>query len=211
MNRVFAILAALASGLYLILPASSYSPGSAIPKMSMCVLLAALAWRHRLLLLAIALLFSATGDALLAIDGAKLFVPALASFLITHLLYAVIFLRASRETPIAVNAWRTIGMIVPILFAIPYAAILWPHLGSLTVPVTLYIFAIVAMAVLSFRVKQVLVPIGALLFMASDSLIAYTKFLESAAWAGAIIWVTYALAQQLITHGLVRLQLQYRD
>jgi uncharacterized membrane protein YhhN len=204
MNRVLAILAAIASALYLVFSGVAPYPSNAVLKTSVCVLLAALALRSRNWLLASALLFSAIGDALLAIDGTKLFVLALASFLITHLLYAVIFVRVSKEARLALNVRRKIGMVLPIVFAVVYAAVLWPHLGALAIPVLLYIAAIVAMTVLSFRVKEMLVPAGALLFMASDSLIAYAKFIEPMGWQGIFIWVTYAAAQQLITHGLLR-------
>jgi len=210
-NRALAILAAGASVLYLFLAQSLPYPSSAFLKTSMCVLLAVLAWRRQSALLAIALLFSASGDALLAIDGAKLFVPALASFLVTHVLYAVIFVRTSRGTPAAASAWRKAAMVVPIVFAIGYSVVLWPHLGALAIPVLLYIAAIVAMSALSLRVQQIFVPGGALLFMASDSLIAFEKFIEPVTWLGAAVWITYALAQQLITHGLLRVEAGKRD
>ena len=203
MNRALAILAAVASALYLFFSHALPYPSGVVLKTSMCVLLAALAWRSKQALLAVALLFSASGDALLAIDGGKLFVPGLASFLITHLLYAAIFVRVSKQARMAMNPWRTIGMILPIMFAVAYAAVLWPQLGALAIPVLLYIAAIVVMAALSFRVQEIIVPIGALLFLASDSLIAYGKFLESTAWLSPAIWITYALAQQLIAHGLL--------
>jgi uncharacterized membrane protein YhhN len=119
--------------------------------------------------------------------------------------YAAIFVRASRDAPIALGASRRIGMILPIVFAIGYLIVLWPHLGALAIPVMFYIAAIVMMAVLSFRIPQTIVPLGALLFMASDSLIALEKFLWSAEWMGPLVWITYALAQQLITHGLIRI------
>jgi uncharacterized membrane protein YhhN len=204
MNRALGISAAIVSALYLFLSKALPFPGGAILKTSMCVLLAVLALRHKSVLLAVALGFSAAGDALLAIDGARLFVPALSSFLVTHGVYAAIFVRASRDAPIALGASRRIGMILPIVFAIGYSIVLWPRLGDLVIPVLVYIAAIVAMAVLSFRVPQMIVPLGALLFMASDSLISLEKFLWTAEWMGPLVWITYALAQQLITHGLIR-------
>ena len=203
MNRALSIAAAVVSAAYLFLSKTLPYPSGAILKTSMCVLLAVLALRHKSVLLGIALGFSATGDALLAIDGAKLFVPALASFLVTHVMYAAIFMRVSRDAPIAIGASRSIGMILLIVFAIGFSIVLWPHLGALAIPVMVYIAAIVTMAVLSFRIPQMIVPLGAVLFMVSDSLIALEKFLWSATWLSPVIWVTYALAQQLITHGLI--------
>ncbi|HTE41861.1 MAG TPA: lysoplasmalogenase family protein, partial [Steroidobacteraceae bacterium] len=78
------------------------------------------------------------------------------------------------------------------------------HLGALAIPVVLYIAAIVAMTALSFRVPQLFVPVGAVLFMTSDSLIALGKFLWPMRWLGLVIWMTYAMGQLLITFGLLR-------
>ena len=201
MNKALGISAAVVSVLYLFLSNTLPYPGGAILKTSMCVLLALLALRYKSVLLAIALVFSAVGDALLAIDGAKLFVPALASFLTTHVIYAVIFVRVGRGVMVSTSRW--IGMILPILFAVGYLIVLWPRLGALAIPVLFYIAAIVTMTALSFRIPSVIVPLGAMLFLASDSLIALQKFLWSAAWVGPVIWITYAFAQQLITHGML--------
>jgi len=204
MNRLLTILALAAPILYLPLASVLPYPAGVVLKASMCVLLACLAWRHTSPLLAIALLFSAIGDSLLAVDSTRFFVPALGSFLITHVLYAVIFVRVSRKAPIAMTGWRQAGMIAAVVFALSYSFILWPHLGALAIPVVLYIAAIVAMTALSFRVPQLFVPVGAVLFMTSDSLIALGKFLWPMRWLGLVIWMTYAMGQLLITFGLLR-------
>jgi uncharacterized membrane protein YhhN len=52
-------------------------------------------------------------------------------------------------------------------------------------------------------VPVTIVPIGAVLFLASDSLIALDKFLWQAQWLGLAIWITYAAAQLLIAYGLL--------
>ena len=204
MNRALAISAAVASALYLFLGRTLAYPGGAIIKTSMCVLLALLAWRQRQRLLTVALLFSAAGDAILAIEGTNLFVPALGSFLITHLLYAAIFVGLYRTAPFVLAGWRKAMMILAIVFAIGYLVVLWPNLGALAVPVLLYVCAIVTMTAFSFRVQPIIVPAGALLFMISDSLIAYEKFIRPAFWLSAAIWITYAMAQQMIVYGLIR-------
>ncbi len=80
---------------------------------------------------------------------------------------------------------------------------LWPRLGALAPPVVLYMVAIIAMALLALRVRAWMVPLGAVAFVASDSLLALGKFLWSAPWVGPAVWATYALAQLLITFGLL--------
>ena len=194
-------IAAAVALAYLLLPRPY--PGDVALKTSMCVLLAIVAFRGGLKLFALALLFSAAGDALLAYDGQRLFVPGLASFLVTHILYAVVFVLATKGTPRPMTAARKAMLAVIPTFAVVYGAVLWPHLGELAIPVILYIAAIVVMAMLSLRVRAIEVPVGAVLFMASDSLISLGKFLWQAPWVGPLVWITYALAQLLITRGML--------
>jgi uncharacterized membrane protein YhhN len=177
--------------------------GDVALKTSMCVLLAIVAFRGNLKLFALALLFSAAGDAFLAYDGERLFVPGLASFLVTHVLYAVVFVLATKGAPAPMSTGRNVTLAIIVTFAIAYGAVLWPNLGALAIPVMLYIAAIVVMAMLSLRVPAIEVPAGAVLFMASDSLISLEKFLWQAAWIGPLVWITYALAQLLIARGML--------
>jgi uncharacterized membrane protein YhhN len=202
-DRALAFLALIAPIAYLLLLGVKPYPGDVILKTSLCALLALLAWRHEKRLLAVALLFSALGDALLDLNGAKLFVPALASFLITHLLYATMFLRVAKLRFARLQVWRLMLLVLVPLFAIAYTMVLWPKLGNLSLPVACYIAAIVAMTVFSLRVPVAIVPIGAGLFLISDSLIALEKFLWQAGWIGPTIWITYAAAQLLIAYGMV--------
>ena len=194
-------IAAAVALAYLLLPRPY--PGDVPLKTSMCVLLAIAAFRSNLRLFALALLFSAAGDAFLAYDGERLFVPGLASFLATHVLYAVVFVLATKGTAAPMSAGRKVTLAVIPTFAVAYSIVLWPNLGALALPVVLYIAAIVVMAMLSLRVRAIEVPLGAVLFMASDSLISLEKFLWQAAWVGPLVWITYALAQLLITRGML--------
>jgi uncharacterized membrane protein YhhN len=194
-------LAAAVALAYLVLPRPY--PGYVALKTSMCVLLAVLAFRGGFRLFAVALLFSAAGDAFLAYDGERLFVPGLASFLATHVLYAIVFVLATRTSGAPLTLGRKATLAIIPAFAAVYSAVLWPNLGALAVPVVLYIGAIVVMAMLSLRVRAIEVPLGAVLFMISDSLISLEKFLWSAALIGPLVWITYALAQLLITRGML--------
>lgn len=178
--------------------------GDVALKTSMCVLLAVAAFRGKLKLFALGLLFSAAGDAFLAYDGERLFVPGLASFLVTHVLYAVVFVLATKGAAAPTSAGRKAMLAIVPTFAVAYSALLWPNLGALAIPVMLYIAAIVVMTMLSLRVRAIEVPLGAALFMVSDSLIALEKFLWQTAWVGPLVWITYALAQLLITRGMLR-------
>lgn len=206
LGQTLAFAAVAAPLLYLLLQAFRPYPGDVALKTSMCVLLALIAWRAQAKLLALALLFSAAGDAFLGLDGERLFVPGLASFLITHVLYSALFVRVAKTARAPASLARTAAMTITPLFAASFIAVLWPKLGGLALPVVLYMLAIVAMALLSLRIVHWAVPVGAILFVSSDSLIALSKFLWTAPWIGPAIWITYALAQLLIVHGLIGLR-----
>ena len=189
-----------AAALYtLLLPWQPY-PGSVVLKTAMCVLLAGYAWQAQQKLLVIALLCSAAGDAFLGIDGERLFVPGLASFLIAHIFYAAIFVRSG--TVSLSRRRRQIVFAAIVVFSVGYAMILWPVLGGLRWPVAAYMTVITVMALCSLRMRSPLLPLGAILFMISDSLIALGKFLSAAEWLGPSVWITYAAAQLLLTYGL---------
>ena len=199
-------IAAAAALIYCVLLGARPYPGDVGVKMSMCVVLAFAAWRARLRLYSLALVFSAAGDALLASGGDRWFIPGLLAFLTTHLLYIAIFLRDSRLPRTALRGGRQAAAVCVLLFAIVYSTFLFPRLGPLAVPVVGYIAAIVVMAVLAMRVVPLSVPVGAVLFMTSDSLLALDKFVWSAAWIGPLIWITYAGAQLAIARGMLRVK-----
>lgn len=183
----------------LLLPWHAY-PGSVVLKTAMCVLLAGYAWQAQQKLLVAALLCSAAGDAFLGVDGERLFVPGLASFLVAHVFYTAIFIRSGNA---ALSRRRQILFAAIVVFAVGYAMILWPVLGGLRWPVAAYMAVITVMALCALRMRSPLLPLGAVLFMASDSLIALGKFLSAAEWLGPSVWITYAAAQLLLTYGLV--------
>jgi uncharacterized membrane protein YhhN len=183
----------------LLLPWLPY-PASVVLKTAMCALLAEYAREARQKLLVAALLFSAAGDAFLGIDAERLFVPGLASFLIAHVFYIAIFIRNGNA---ALSRPRQLLLAIIVAFTLAYATILWPVLGGLRWPVAAYMTVITVMTMCSLRMKSPLLPLGAMLFMISDSLIALGKFLAPGAWLGPSIWITYAAAQLLITYGLV--------
>jgi uncharacterized membrane protein YhhN len=187
----------------LLLPMRPY-PGAAVLKTTMCVLLAVLAARQGLRLFTIALLLSAAGDAFLGIDGARYFIPGLVSFLLTHVLYTVLFARGTPVQRVPIRGWRIVAACVIPLFAIWFSVTLWPKLGALAVPVVLYTAVIVAMAMTSLRMAVVTIPLGALFFMTSDSLLSLEKFIGAPAWVGPVVWATYAIAQLLITYGVLQ-------
>ena len=93
----------------------------------------------------------------------------------------------------------------PVL-SIPYGAYwllllaaLWPDLGGLAAPVAIYGLALVTMAALALGVNR-LTAVGAVFFVASDSLIAATSLTDRFDFPGAglMIMPMYCLGQALI-------------
>lgn len=159
-----------------------------------------------------ALAFSWIGD-LLLINGEdpNFFVFGLGSFLVAHVLYAMTFTKAMQQNHelllikkypmIIVLLVGTSGFIFKVLF---------PHLDEMIVPVALYTSVITAMCLAAIARKDktpfkswMLVTLGALVFMLSDSIIAFNKFQEPIAWASLMIMSTYILAQALIVVGVM--------
>ncbi|MBZ9796441.1 lysoplasmalogenase [Mesorhizobium sp. ES1-4] len=161
-------------------------------------------------LLVAALALSAIGDAFLSRDGEKAFLGGLASFLVAHIVYVALFLRGGGGLDVlAAESWRGAIALAMAVFAIAMLAALWRRVGSgLRVPIAVYVAAILAMGISALTTGSPLVVGGAVLFMASDGLLATEKFLVAAisphrAWMRLAVWVLYYAAQLAITFGFL--------
>jgi uncharacterized membrane protein YhhN len=209
--------AGVAYGVLLTVTALRLSPGAELTgqwtaqpafKASMALLLAFAAAAHpnvreRRWLMP-ALVFSAAGDALLAIPWwTASFVLGLAAFLLAHLCFLGALVRLARSS----------GRSRPRLIAVAAmcaacAALLvwfWPHLGrdGLTIPVTVYIVVLGAMvcAALLARLPTIWTAVGAVCFAASDAMIGIGRFVLGNEALVVPVWWSYAAAQILITAG----------
>ncbi|MBI1236191.1 MAG: hypothetical protein GC188_05840 [Alphaproteobacteria bacterium] len=179
-------------------------PATVALKASGILLLAVYASRRNAHLLAMALAFSAIGDAMLALEPSRMTL-GIAAFGLAHILYGALFLRKLRSAGVR-SPWG-----VPLAFAIlVYGALIlyWfqPGMGDLRIPATLYNGIILVMAVLAVLSKaRWLAVTGALLFVGSDTLIALDLFKDyDPAWRGPAVWISYVAAQFCLTLGLVR-------
>jgi len=160
--------------------------------------------RNNLYLLALA--FSFLGDVFL-LDKNSMFIFGIAAFLLTQLLYIYIIVK-QMEKPSFFHKY-----LYAFLFAnyIVYLMILLkPNLGDLFYPVVVYgvtigVFGLVA--TLNYVTKRtkidLVLMLGAILFIASDSMIALNKFHEPRAFYPIAIMSTYILAQYLIFRFMV--------
>lgn len=166
-----------------------------------------------------ALFFCWLGDVLLMfVERTELFfIAGLASFLIGHVFY--IFCYRMLRTP-------GTGGLLPtqrLRFAFPIAlagsgllTVLFPHLGDMKIPVTVYAVVIVVMSMTALNRYGLTsaesfwsIFMGALLFMLSDSLLAINKFYTPFAASAFFIMATYCAAQWLIVKGIIAHQHQY--
>jgi uncharacterized membrane protein YhhN len=191
-----------ASAIYLLTQTWQPYPGSAFIKGFSVAALAWMAYRESSPLLGTALLLSSIGDVLLDLDPA-LFVFGLCAFLSAHVLYTGVFV-LHRARPFAPSEARIALIVVAAGYAALFARWLIPGLGSLAVPVAIYICAITAMVLsaLLARFPSHLPVLGAFLFFASDSILAIDRFKTRVPMRGFLVWTTYYFAQYLIANGL---------
>lgn len=160
------------------------------------------------LLLVLALALCAVGDGFLAQKGEAPLRCGMLAFGLGHLVYVVLF--ANQGGGIADSFVRIVLQLAVAGAAVALAAWLWPDLGALRVPVTIYMVLVSLTALLALGLPDSLwlVTIGALLFMTSDALLAGELFKlpeDSPArrWSTPAVWLLYWGGQAAITAGFL--------
>jgi uncharacterized membrane protein YhhN len=153
-------------------------------------------------LLAAALGLSSVGDILLDVQPQQ-FTAGLASFLVAHVVYIVLFLR-HRAPKLPVS--RAILIAALLVYAILFGNRLLPAVGGeLRVAVALYLCVISGMVVTAILGHfEPWVMVGAFLFLFSDSVLAADKFLGKVPHREWLVWPTYYAAQCAIAYGVWR-------
>ena len=155
-----------------------------------------------------ALFFSLCGDILLMLEKMNplFFITGLICFLISHIFYIIIFNRIRIEKNIRIKWWM---IFIILCYYIILLSTLLPFLGQMKLPVALYGAVIstmffVALHLLFYKSKaNMQIVAGAVLFVASDSVLAFNKFYSSFNNAAVVIMLTYAFAQYFISKGIV--------
>ena len=171
--------------------------------------------------LLIALVFSWFGDIFLMFTDIKadFFLFGLVAFLISHIFYIVAFATPAHK-PLDVPIFRR----YPWMLLIPYgyAAFIYSELkgdlGEMSIPVLIYVAVISTMlAVAMNRYGKVSnssftwILFGAVLFIASDSILAINKFHHSIEYSRYFIMLTYMSAQYFIVRGAMHQIAEQRD
>lgn len=149
----------------------------------------------------LALLAGLSGDVFLMFPKKQsFFLPGLLSFLLGHLAYIYIFITVT-------NIFEQFKLVYLFIF-VPYLLygffvykILRPTIGKMLIPVCVYAMILAIMGICSFGslfispLPYALLPIvGSLLFMISDTALAFTMFTPKK-FSGVFVMTTYGLAQ----------------
>ena len=158
-------------------------------------------------LLVAGLALSALGDFFLAHHDDRSFMAGLGAFLAAHLIFTALFAlhdpASQSALPIVLlPRWAAFALIGAVgLWALFLARRLMPALAApMRVPVAVYVMAIVAMAAAAFLFQPPGVIAGALLFVASDSVLAVERFIMAEndprqRSAHLFVWSSYFAAQ----------------
>lgn len=154
-----------------------------------------------------ALLFSWAGDILLMFEKIKpeFFIAGLSAFLIAHLFYIIALNGIRKNWQLQLN-WLYLIPVIGFYAVMMY--VLYPRLGNLKIPVIIYALVISAMLFFALQLLQAkqkivyIILLGAILFVASDSILAMNKFYARFHLAGFLVMLTYGFAQWFITNGM---------
>lgn len=161
------------------------------------------------------LFFSWAGDIFLLLlnSNALFFIFGLACFLITHLFYITFFLKI-RSNKISLIKKYPFLLLLVIGYGITLVWLLYPHLADLKIPVIIYATVICTMLLCSLHVyykvnkpSGIFYLTGAVVFVLSDSLLAFDKFYQPFSFAGELIMITYCAAQYFIVRGFAEQKL----
>lgn len=182
-------------------------------KASSILVLAGLAFAQRARLLALALLFGAAGDALLALNTTPAFLAGAGAFLIGHLFYIALFVRSGDGVRALARPPRLFGVLAMIAAAIAGTLWLVPSDTPLLAPLSIYTAVLTTMAISTFTLpaSRRLVMVGGVLFFISDGFVAHNMFHAAAdpqmnfalMFAG---WMIYWAGQAALCAGALTLQ-----
>jgi uncharacterized membrane protein YhhN len=144
------------------------------------------------------LIFSLAGDLFLMLPRDR-FVRGLVSFLVAHVCYVAAFTWDGARRP---SWWAAAALLA---YGSLMLGLLWRRLGGLKVPVSVYVAVILLMVWQASNrwlgagpEGSAAAAAGALLFAASDSLLAWNRFAGGFRAAQALVLGTYFTAQWLI-------------
>lgn len=180
-----------------------------VPKAGSVLLVAlAVALEQGSPVLVLALVLSAIGDGALVFPGRPAFLAGLVAFLLAHLAFALCMILAPGWHAQPVLLWQWALIILPVGGAVALLAAVWDGARGMRAPATAYaavILFMVTCAVLSARLPMIA---GALLFFASDAVLALETFrigkdAPVRRFTKPFVWWSYYAAQLLLAYALL--------
>lgn len=165
-------------------------------------------------ILLMALAFSWIGDIILLFTdkGELYFIFGLVAFLLSHVVYIVLFSKQQNTRTNDKKEVFWLGSLAILAYFFIMIDTLFPKLGALKIPVLVYALVITTMLFFAFKgsLKWAIpannyILIGAIVFVSSDSILAFNKFYAPITHASFFIMATYCMAQYLIVKGILKL------
>lgn len=159
-----------------------------------------------------ALFFSWLGDVLLLLEKRfePLFAFGLLAFLLAHILYILFFLELRKRNRIN-QKFNVFAFIAVSVYSTVFYIFLYPHLSFLKLPVFIYV-AVISLMLLAcihaFNFEKNsfgwVCLAGTILFVASDSILAFNRFVIPIPFGSLLVIFLYGIGQLLITEGALR-------
>lgn len=201
-DSIALLISLVAAALYLLVLGQGPSWRLSVLKTLSTALLALVAWRMGgPALLVAGLALSALGDLFLSRDGEKAFIGGLVSFLVAHVAYIVLFVRIGHGPAVLLSIPLLAAAAVMVAASLALLRIILRHVsGELRLPVMVYCTALVLMGLTALATERSMIIAGAVMFVASDAILAWEKFVEPAASARKppmriAVWILYYAAQ----------------
>lgn len=208
MKTTLSRLAILISIVYFLLVILFFSPIQMPYKLAyplMFLTLCALRYSSWPMILAMG--FSALGDYMGVCNN---FWEQMGSFALAHIAFLVFFIQLYHKDKVTIRIrWKSaiVG-----LYGVVIGMCIVPHVqGALQIGVSVYVLLILAMCILAWMQKNPLYGLGAWLFVFSDTILAWNKFVTPIEWAGYLIMVPYYLGQWVIFVQSIRGYYQLRS
>ncbi|MGM0852705.1 MAG: lysoplasmalogenase [Bacillota bacterium] len=152
-------------------------------------------------LIMIGLFFCILGDGFIAVS----FVAGLGAFLVGHLFYLSGFLKMSSMNKMRLAALLPIALYSFFIGRELITSLLTEGNEGLVIPVVAYMLIISMMALSAILTGNKWAIVGSILFVISDSILSWNRFVSAIPYSDVLIMITYYSAQFLIATSLASL------
>lgn len=130
------------------------------------------------------------------------------SFALAHIAFVVFFYRLYQQEKATMGIkWKSA---IVAMYGMVVGMCIVPHVqGPLQIGVSVYILLILAMCILAWMQKNPFYALGAWLFVFSDTILAWNKFVSPIEWAGYLIMVPYYLGQWVLFVQSIRVETKH--